>query len=148
MTRMLKELKTKQNANDYFRRWFNDEIFDLFVWYDGDGGLVGFQLCYDKDRREGAITYVEGRGYTLEVVDSGEDSAWINATPVLREGGEFPRERVLGAFTSRSKEIDAEVRRYVIEKLGACSLGAKPDHLSSVPAVTSRPPDSGAGAAL
>ena len=120
MATMLRELNTRQNANDYFRRWFNDEIFDLFVWYDGDRRApVGFQLCYDKNRREGALTYLEGRGYTFNAVDAGEDSTWNGATPVLREGGAFPRARVLETFAARSQGIDAEVRRYVIEKLEA-----------------------------
>jgi hypothetical protein len=116
---MLIELETQQHADDYFRRWFNDDIFDLFVWYDAGPRLVGFQLCYDKDRREGALTYLDGRGYTHSTVDSGEDSAWSGESPALRAGGEFPRERVLGAFAARSKEIDAQVRQYVIEKLEA-----------------------------
>ena len=124
MATMLREISTKQPANDYFRRWFNDEVFDLFVWYDDDHRrAVGFQLCYDKDRREGALTYLDGRGYSHSAVDSGEGSAWSNDAPVLGEGGEFPRERVLGAFSVRSKGIDADVRRYVLEKLEAYAEG-------------------------
>ena len=30
------------------RRWFQDVEWDLFVWEDNPGNIVGFQLCYDK----------------------------------------------------------------------------------------------------
>ncbi len=133
---MLRELNTKQNAGDFFRRWFNDEFFDLFAWYD-DGPPVGFQLCYDKDGRESALTYLDGLGYTLNAVDSGEDSVWGGAAPVLKETAEFPRGRILDAFSTRSSGIDAEVRYYVLGKLEAY---AEPVALSTTAtAVASRP---------
>ena len=44
------------------RRWFESEGMDLIVWLSADGRPVGFQLCYDKGRRERALTFApEGR---------------------------------------------------------------------------------------
>lgn len=139
MATMLRELNTKQNAGEYFRRWFNDELFDLFAWYDDEGSPVGFQLCYDKDRRESALTYLDGLGYTLNAVDSGEDSVWGGAAPVLKENAEFPQERILDAFSARSSEIDAELRRYVLRKLEAYAEPA--EFAATASAAASRPCD-------
>ena len=55
---MLAEIRNaRQIAGEDFRRWFTDEEFDLIVWYGDDRSLVGFQLCYDKQDRERALTW-------------------------------------------------------------------------------------------
>jgi hypothetical protein len=52
---MLAEIRdVRQIPGEGFRRWFSDGDFDLIVWYAG-GEIAGFQLCYDKGRRERAL---------------------------------------------------------------------------------------------
>lgn len=115
---MLREIiAVKQHDGVFLRRWFNDEVFDLFVWYDLQRCIIGFQLCYDKGWRECALTWLDGRGYSHDRVDSGERSAFEMRTPVLIGGGTFPYNRVTEGFIERSGWLDPEVRRYVIEKL-------------------------------
>ncbi|MFN2454214.1 MAG: hypothetical protein ABR577_08335 [Pyrinomonadaceae bacterium] len=115
---MLKEFKAvKQHDNDLFRRWFEDDFFDLIVWYDAHQMICGFQLCYDKNRRERAITWLESKGYAHDVIDSGERSVWEVKSPTLAGATSFPHQQVLEDFTLRSTEIDEEVAAYVKRKL-------------------------------
>ena len=45
---MLREMASvRQQDSSVRRRWFRDDYFDLFTWQEPDGGIVGFQLCYD-----------------------------------------------------------------------------------------------------
>ena len=116
---MLREIRdVKQSHGQFFRRWFNDELLDLFVWYDADGRIKGFQLCFDKDTQERALTYSEESGYSLERVEA-ENSAWDMSSPVLARGAEFPRGRLLDQLRARGAELDRRLFAYLKEKLEA-----------------------------
>ena len=73
---MIHEVKrTRQVPGEGFRRWFTDSDFDLIVWYEGqdeDGPIAGFQLCYDKQGAERALTWRRATGFSHEKVDDGE----------------------------------------------------------------------------
>ena len=59
---MLHEIKNvRQEAGGGRRRWFESEGMDVVVWMDGDGAIIGFQLCYDFGQGERALTWREGR---------------------------------------------------------------------------------------
>jgi hypothetical protein len=46
---MLREISAvRQDQADLRRRWFQDDYFDLFVWVAPEGGIVAFQLAYDR----------------------------------------------------------------------------------------------------
>ena len=38
------------------RKWFSDDYFDLIVWIDLNGAVSGFQLRYDKYKKERTLT--------------------------------------------------------------------------------------------
>lgn len=61
-------------ARDLDRRYISDDYFDLFVWYEADGQVHGFQLCYDKQRRQRALTWKRDQGFWHARIDGGEDS--------------------------------------------------------------------------
>jgi hypothetical protein len=83
---------------------------DLIVWLSADGRPVGFQLCYDKDRRERALTFAPDGSFTVASVDDGEGTADpYKAAPVL--ASETP------AFASGASEV-AQVRRLFDEASG------------------------------
>lgn len=63
------------------RRWFNDDDFDLIVRHNG-GTITGFQLCYDRNGNEHALTWMEGKGAGHHRIDSGENSPLKNRAPV------------------------------------------------------------------
>lgn len=122
---MLKEIKdTRQIPGEGFRRWFNDEIFDLFVWYaEGPRGLPsGFQLCYGKSdtgaiRTDRALTWKPGEGFTHNAIDTGRYSATEHRSPILVADGIFPKDRIIPEFDVRSKNIDPAVREFILTKL-------------------------------
>lgn len=116
---MLREIGyIKQSPGQLFRRWFNDELLDLFVWQEEGGRITGFQLCFDKDKDERALSYSEAEGYALDDVHT-EESSLDMGSPVLRRGAELPFPHLLALLTERGAGIDPRVFRYVKEKLEA-----------------------------
>jgi len=116
---MLREIGyIKQSPGQLFRRWFNDELLDLFVWQEEGGRITGFQLCFDKDKGERALSYSEAEGYSLHNVHT-EESSLDMGSPVLRRGAELPFPYLLALLNERGTGIDPPVLRYVREKLEA-----------------------------
>jgi hypothetical protein len=118
---MLREIRNvKEIPGQGPRRWFNDEHFDLFVWYDGGGRILGFQLCFDKDTRvERALTFTEEGGYTLDQV-AGENSVCDLGSPVLAPTGEFSRRQLIAQLDERGAALERSLYEYLREKLEAC----------------------------
>ncbi len=70
---MLTEIDAvRQYPGERKRRWFTSPEMDLFVWMGRGQAPVKFQLCYDKDQNEKALTWSKAGGYTHENVDPGE----------------------------------------------------------------------------
>ena len=117
----LRELPdTRQVPGEPRRRWFHSLDLDLIVWFDDADKLIGFQLCYDTERNERAITWREGRGYDHSGVDSGETPGGVpgyKATPILVADGAFDTRRVLDEFLGASNEIPDDIRSFVAKRL-------------------------------
>ena len=116
---MLSEVRnTRQIENEGRRRWFTNSYFDLIVWYERDAAAIaGFQLCYDKEREERALTWRRGEGYDHKRIDDGEVSGRMKMTPVLVPDGIFDYKAVAERFRRESETIDPEVRELVYRKL-------------------------------
>lgn len=71
---MLRKLPTKQIAGEPLRQWFADDYFDLYVWYQPDGAIFGFRLCYEKDGDERGLTWMHTGAFRHERVDAGNTS--------------------------------------------------------------------------
>ncbi|HEV7902711.1 MAG TPA: hypothetical protein VGO96_02630 [Pyrinomonadaceae bacterium] len=127
---MLREIRdVRRTPGQPSCRWFNDELLDLFVWQDEDGRIIGFQLCFDKDADERALTYSEANGYLLEDVQA-EESSLDMGSPVLANVSTLPFPRLLAQLAGRGAGIDSRVLRYVTEKLEAYTslpAGSAPD---------------------
>jgi hypothetical protein len=108
----------RQDSDDYVRRWFFDDHFDLIAWYNRNGTLAGFQLCYDKAGEEKALTWFGDRGLSHHRVDAGEDCPWVNRTPMLTESdGRSHMARLLASFTSSDEGLPSNLRMLVEEKI-------------------------------
>jgi len=114
---MLTEQSCKQLAGEPARRWLADEYFDLFIWNGANGGLLGFQLCYDVSGQERALTWMVQEGFSHAAIDSGESNPGANYTPVLLPVGHFPSEIIRCEFEARSREMDPQIREWVWRKL-------------------------------
>lgn len=115
---MLSEIRNaRQVAAEGFRRWFTDEYFDLIVWYNDDGRLIGFQLCYDKEERERALTWTRARGFQHDRVDSGEVPGHSKMTPIIVADGAFDAAPVAERFRVASAAIEPGIAEFVFETL-------------------------------
>ena len=114
---MLKELSVGQRSDPPGRRWFTDDDFDLIVWFNDQGGLDGFQLCYDRRRNERVLTWTEDVGYRHDRLDDGEGNPTKNRSPMLVSDGVFPAATVLERFEKSSLDIEAHIRLFVAQKL-------------------------------
>lgn len=116
---MLREYEhVRQVEGEGKRRWFSDEFFDLIVWSDDAGTIVGFQLCYDAGGEQRALTWRRDFGYTHHRVDDGEHRPGkVKATPVLVADGLFDRRAIATRFASASTDISPTIARFVLGKL-------------------------------
>jgi hypothetical protein len=121
---MLREVSAKQIPGDYGRRLFVDDYFDLYIWFDTDHLLYGFQLCYDKDGYERSLTWRRDKGFTHAAVDSGEAikrGGWARGqkmSPILIDGNPFQPEKIQSLFFERSEVLPEELRQFIGEKIG------------------------------
>ena len=87
---MLREMRNiRREAGAGTRRWFRDPYFDLIVWCDEQGDLIGFRLGYDRQGRERAFTWRKDWG------------PWAD--------GELPSYKVAERFLQESAQIDPEL---------------------------------------
>ena len=117
---MLTERKdVRQIDGEGYRRWFTDRFFDLIIWYEGPrmSRMTGFQLCYDKEHDERALTWRKSGGYVHNRVDDGEAPYSNKMSPVLVSDGLFSPEPVLRKFLESSSGLDRELVDFISEKL-------------------------------
>jgi len=121
----LREYPVYQHKGEPRRRWFTDDFFDIFVWFHNDDSTItGFQLCYDKQAKERALTWIRGRGFRHDLIDDGETTPTKNRAPILVRDEEFPASEVLVLFITSSGGIEERIRALIIEKL--CLYGDLP----------------------
>ncbi|MGO9309321.1 MAG: hypothetical protein ACLQDL_09905 [Spirochaetia bacterium] len=124
---MLSEIRNpRQVQGEGYRRWFTDEYFDLIVWYDDERRLIGFQLCYDKQQRERALTWTLAHGFQHNRIDSGEVPGHAKMTPIIIADGAFDRTPVAERFRQESGGIDAEVASFVLGTISRFPAGGGP----------------------
>jgi len=105
-------------AHDRHRRWMGDDYFDLIIWYEHDGSVHGFQLCYDKFGRERSLTWTPTQGVRHDRIDTGEQWPTVNCSPVLVPDNDFPAEAIRRQFLSRSTQVAEPIRNLVLTKIG------------------------------
>lgn len=116
---MLKEIfLTQVRTNEGYKRWFQDDYFDLFVWQDFyNGEIISFQLCYDRAGRERVISWHHQRGFEHYRVDDGEQTPYKNMTPVFINESIFPYHEVLQNFIDNSDHIGQSIKVFIERKL-------------------------------
>lgn len=121
---MLNEHSVSQKEAGTFRRWFQDDYFDLIVWYEmRNRSITGFQLCYDKQADEHAFMWHVQSGFSHHAVDDSRSAHRHPATPVLVDDGIFPFDEIIVKFRESSAGIDPAVSNLVIAKLTEYSQG-------------------------
>ncbi|WP_373501964.1 hypothetical protein [Desulfococcus sp.] len=106
----------RQIAGEPKRRWFCDDFFDLILWLDDGGGILGFQLCYNKQGDQHALTWHAGSGYLHTRVDEGESRPGkFKASPVLMPNGPFSKEAIAVLFLRASRPLE----RWIVDAVHA-----------------------------
>jgi len=108
----------KQVPSEPMRRWFVNDFFDLLVWENGAGNIVGFQLCYNKIHNQHALTWHEQKGYIHSKVDDGENKPGkYKSAPMLIPDGVFAYLSIAEKFKFESADIDIKISTFVYKKL-------------------------------
>ncbi len=106
------EFRNVRQDPDGFKRYFCDDTFDLFVWYDHPGGpITGFQLVYDKGANARAITWLKDKGFRHNKVEG--DSSYFNQTPILIKDGVFDSRGIHDLFLAHSQGVDVDITSLV-----------------------------------
>jgi hypothetical protein len=131
---MLSEIRNaRQVEGEGFRRWFTDDYFDLIVWYEDDRRLIGFQLCYDKQGRERALTWTHDHGFQHNRIDPGEMPGHSKMTPIIIADGTFNAGPVVERFRQSSGEIDPQIAEFVLDTVKTYSAGEGGTRTGGVP---------------
>jgi hypothetical protein len=112
---MLREFDRLSQEKTGYRRLLTDRCFDLYLWYDRQGGsLIGFQLCYNFSNDPHCLTVNLGGSSTHARIDDGEGPGRpYKSTPILVSDGLFPKNEVLRRFEEASTDIDPALRAMV-----------------------------------
>lgn len=128
MTALQEVTWTSQVPGEAPRRWFTSDGMDLIVWYGEPGRITAFQLCYDKGRKERAITWRENQpGLEHRGVDDGESRALNHKmSPVLVPDGELRAGDVLAEFRAAAVALPPGIVSLVSARLGdAVAVGER-----------------------
>jgi hypothetical protein len=111
------------------RRWFCNDDFDLFVWFDDRDAISWFELCYDRSEVERALTWSPTRGYAHFRVSTGDAAGMDHGmTPILvPDDTEFPKDRIIDAFGDAANTLEPTIRAFVVQRLQAVP-GGRLDH--------------------
>ena len=112
---MLREVqRVLQETKGAKKRWFTDEVIDLFIWQNESGRLMSLQFCYDKRHKERSLIWSAESGYGHHGVDDGEDKLGrIKASPILVPDGIFETEAVADLFVARAANMELSLRTFV-----------------------------------
>lgn len=126
---MLREIsKVRQVPGEFRRRWFQDDYFDLFVWYADTRQVAGFQICYDRSGDEHALTCMNGGSPRHQRVDAPGSGLSIGPTPVLVRAGRSLPDEVVSRFLAASSELEPALREWMLCALRGANQVAPADH--------------------
>jgi hypothetical protein len=115
---MIEANDVKQAGSDVRRRWFSDDYFDLIVWENKNKDILGFELCYGKNKDEHAFVWTKQDGHSHLMVDDGESvSGRFKMAPVMMADGHFDAKSIASKFLEVSRAVDQKVSNFVYGKL-------------------------------
>lgn len=116
---MLREIASiRQLEGEPHRRWFEDRDFDLIVWHDDSGIIIGFELCYDKRTVPYAVRWEAPAHFRHYRMDEGESRPGKpKASPVLEFTDGFMPDRIATQFQLESRQLDRKIAELVCARL-------------------------------
>lgn len=115
---LTEHLNTRQDKGQRKRGWFSSRDEDLIVWYSDNGEIYGFQLCYDRQGRERAITWNSEHGFFHNRIDDGDTVGIAHKrSPILVADGVFDAAAISTLFSDICQFIPIDVVEFVSRKL-------------------------------
>ena len=97
-------------------RWFQSDYFDVYLWYNGEGVLDRFELCYDRYGDEHALTWERGSHHLAHnAVGGGERFFGHGSAAILETAKRRPPENLAECFRAASEMLPDEVRESVLQ---------------------------------
>jgi len=108
----------KQIPGEPQRRWFVDDEFDLTLWLDAQQQVLGFQLAYDKNQDQHALTWHLAQGFSHDRIDDGENRPGrYKGTPILLPNGLLHSHRLLERFRAASQGLEPALVAFICAKI-------------------------------
>ncbi|MEM7026714.1 MAG: hypothetical protein AAF410_00640 [Pseudomonadota bacterium] len=121
---MLREIIiSRKKINGLTRRWFSNEIFDVFVFFNHEDELVQLQLCYDKNNMERVNSCSRDLGYNHARIDTGRNISGRSGSPVFFDCSNCDIDRVKKTFIDSSLDLDDILFDQIYRKLIGFKLG-------------------------
>lgn len=117
---MLREILIVEQTNPALRRrWFQSDYFDVFIWQDIGGQITRFQLCYDVEHNERALSWSQPGGFHHDGVDHGDGGFGTGhgQTPIMVQDGKFDSGTVAPRFEREAAGIPPELRNFILAKI-------------------------------
>ena len=114
--------------NDLRKRWFQDDYFDLFIWFDAHDTIQSVQLCYDRLRNEHTFTWRREYGFQHARIEDGESSPVRNRAPLMVMNGPFPLENVRQRFLASCPTLEPGLSPFVVQLLDQYAGAPTPTH--------------------
>lgn len=115
---MLNEiLHVTQRETGKYRRWFQDDFFDLYTWENYQGEMQSFQLCYDISDRQCSLFWTLQNGYRHEGVDTPEHKPGRAMSALLVQRDSVLVEGVISRFEAAALQLPDKIKRFVLEKI-------------------------------
>ena len=114
---MLREISTVRAHTRNKKRWFSDSDMDLFVWFRNQMPIQ-FQLSYNKQYREHAISWDNNSGFRSSRVDTGEQrSGRYKMTPLLVGNDEVDCRLLAREFLQHSDNLEPTLADFIYARL-------------------------------
>jgi len=114
---MLREITTVRSYSDDRRRWFSDADMDLFVWFRNQMP-VQFQLSFNKQYEEHAITWDYNKGFIHSKIDDGEGRPGrYKMTPIMLDEGNFDCNTLARHFLQQSELLEPTLADFIFARL-------------------------------
>jgi hypothetical protein len=110
-------MNVRQIEGEPKRRWFVDGDLELIIWLGEGDRIVGFQLCYEKEKVPKALTWQEDKGFLHSGIDDGDLRGYPKPTPILIRDGVFDKKNVEKKFAASSVSLPKEIADFVKAKL-------------------------------
>ncbi|MDC1287631.1 hypothetical protein N8198_07085 [Gammaproteobacteria bacterium] len=115
---MLREIKNvSRKKNEPEKRWFSSSSMDLFIWFDTDNSIVGYQFTYDKPHNEKALVWSVENGLSHMKVDDGSGSGKHPGSPLLVQDGVANPDKIISMLRKNIGGLEPAIENFIVSNI-------------------------------